>query len=90
MNNKSIKVSAIVVAMLLAAQNNITKADNIDTGTFSDLTNALKNTTAVGVNLTNDITWTSVIKLGSGTGADKISSDVTINGNNFSIISNNT
>lgn len=76
--------------MLLAAQNNITKADNIDTGTFSDLNNALKNTTAVGVNLTNDITWTSVIKLGSGTGADKISSDVTINGNNFSIISNNT
>ena len=90
MNNRSIKVAAIAVAMLLATQNNITKADNINVGTFSDLTTAIKKTTAVGVNLTNDITWTSVIKLGSGTGADKISSDITINGNNFSIISNNT
>lgn len=90
MNNRSVKVAAIAVAMLLATQNNITKADNIDVGTFSDLNNALKNTTAVGVNLTNDITWTSKITLGSGTGADKISSDVTINGNNFSINSNNT
>lgn len=83
MNKGSIKVAAIAVAMLLATQNNFAKAQ--DVGSFDALTNEIKNATAV-VDLTQSITWNS--DSGFKQGTNGISSDITINGNNFTISSN--
>ena len=78
MKNRSIKLTAIAVAMFLSAQGTFADADVTD---FSSLIDAISTEVAQPaiINLKNDITWETSrqkpIKLG-----DNIKSDITING----------